>query len=205
LADYIVVDIETQHLADEVGGWGNLEALRVSVALTWDEDAGYRTWWEGQAGDLLAELGRSKLVVGYNVSAFDYAVLSLYGRVDDLAERTFDILDEIFQQCGRRVGLNVVAHLNLGEAKAYESGADAVKLWRDGRLDDLAAYCLKDVELTKRLYEMWEEQGILWISGTDFAIWPGPVTAQERKEEAQRGHDLSAFKRPRRGDPGRHG
>lgn len=203
MADYIVLDLETQHLADEVGGWGNLEALQVAVAVSWDEDNGYRTWWEAQAADLVAELGRSRLVVGYNLSAFDYGVLSLYGRVDDLADKTFDILDEIRSQGHRLVSLNAIAKLNLGEAKAYESGADAVKLWRDGRLEDLEAYCLKDVELTKRLYEFWEETGILWVSGVEFAIWPGPVTAKERKEEAKSGHDLDRFKRPRRADPGR--
>lgn len=198
MADYIVLDLETQNLADELGGWGNLEALQVSVAVTWDEDSGYRTWWEGQAGDLLAELDRAELVVGYNVSAFDYGVLSLYGDTSKLAEKTFDLLDEIRTQGHRLVSLNRVAVLNLGEAKAYESGADAVRLWRDGRLEDLEAYCLKDVELTKRLYESWEETGILWVSESQFAIWPGPVTAAERKEEAKRGYDLSRFKRPRR-------
>lgn len=188
MADYIVLDIETQHLADEVGGWHNLQALQVAVAVTWDEDSGYRTWWEGQAGDLLAELGRSKLVVGYNISAFDYAVLSLYGNTEDLLEKTFDLLDELFQQTGRRVALNHVAKLNLGEAKTYESGADAVKLWRDGRLEDLEAYCLKDVELTKRLYELWEDQGILWVDGLNYAVWPGPpMTAEEREEEEDAG------------------
>lgn len=182
----IVLDLETQHLADEVGGWHNLEALQVAVAVTWDEQRGYQTWWEGQAGDLLAALHRADLVVGYNITAFDYGVLSLYGRVDELDEKTFDILEEIRRQTGKRVGLNVVSMLNLGEAKGYESGADAVKLWRDGRLSDLQAYCQKDVELTKRLYELWEAQGILWVSAVDFAVWPGPVTVEkmeERKED----------------------
>lgn len=186
MPDYIVLDIETQHLADEVGGWGNLEALQVAVAVTWDDEAGYRTWWEGQVGDLLAELEKADLVVGYNVSVFDYAVLALYGRVDELGEKTFDLLDEIFQQTGRRVGLNVVAKLNLGEAKAYESGAAAVQLWRDDRLEALVAYCQKDVELTRRLYEMWENEGILWISGAEYVVWPGPVKG---KEEQRMGED----------------
>jgi DEAD/DEAH box helicase domain-containing protein len=200
MADYIVLDIETQNLADEVGGWHNLQALQLAVAVTWDEDAGYRTWWEGQAGDLLAELGRSKLVVGYNISAFDYAVLSLYGDTEELLEKTFDILDELWQQLHKRVSLNLVASLNLGEAKAYASGADAVKLWRDGRLEDLEAYCLKDVELTQRLYELWEAEGVLWISNVDFAVWPGPVAAIEEEEEMRDGDNISALTRSRRAD-----
>lgn len=201
MAEIIVLDLETQHLAGEVGGWHNLEALQVAVAVTWDERHGYRTWWEGQAADLVAELHRSDVVVGYNISAFDYAVLSLYADVEALKERTFDILDELWQQTHRRVSLNAIAALNLGEAKSYESGADAVRLWRDGRLEDLQAYCQRDVELTKRLYELWEAEGILWVSGVSYAIWPGPVTEEVRKEED--GDDVSPFARPRRADPGR--
>lgn len=201
MADYIVLDIETQNLADEMGGWHNLAALQLAVAVTWDEDTGYRTWWEGQAGDLLAELGRSKLVVGYNISAFDYAVLSLYGDTEELLEKTFDVLDELYQQLHKRVSLNLVAKLNLGEAKAYASGADAVKLWRDGRLDDLEAYCLKDVELTQRLYELWEAEGVLWISGVDFAVWPGPIAAIEKEEEEEEdGYYPRSAQRSRRAD-----
>jgi DEAD/DEAH box helicase domain-containing protein len=202
LAKLIVFDIETQHLADEMGGWHNLEALRVAVAVTWDEDHGYRTWWEGQAGDLVAELDRHDMVIGYNVNVFDYAVLSLYGRTDHLLDKTFDILDELYQQTGKRVPLNLVAQLNLGEAKAYQSGADAVKLWRDGRLEDLAAYCTKDVELTQRLYQLWEDEGILWTSGLNYAVWPGPKVV---KGEVEVEHDVSPFTRPRGDDPGGYG
>lgn len=142
---------------------------------------GYRTWWEGQVGGLIAELDEARLIVGYNVSVWDYAVLSLYGRTDQLFEKTFDLLTEIREQTGKLVGLNTVALLNLGEGKSMESGASAVVLWRDGRLEDLAVYCQKDVELTQRLYEMWKEQGILWISDVDYVVWPGlPVGGQGR-------------------------
>lgn len=204
MAKLVILDIETQHLADEVGGWANIEALRLAVAVTWDEQNEYRTWWEGQAGDLLAELGRSELVVGYNITHFDLGVLELYGQVEEIKEKSFDILDEIRRQGHRLVPLNVISKLNLGEAKAYESGADAVRLWRDGRLEDLEAYCLTDVELTKRLYEQWETDGILWVSEVDFVVWPGPITAERLKED-EHGRYPGYLKRPRRADPGRHG
>lgn len=180
---YVVFDLETQNLAAEVGGWSNIEALRLAVACTWDERGGYQLWWEGQAGDLLTELGRADLIVGYNVSMFDYKVLSLYGSVLEFEAKTFDLLDEIFQQVHHRVSLNAVAQLNLGEAKAHESGADAVKLWRTGKLEELAAYCQRDVELTRRLYEMWEAQGLLWISETEYVVWPGPRRLGREEEE----------------------
>jgi len=166
-------DLETQKLAQDVGGWANIEALRLSVGCTHDEENRYRDWWEAQAADLIAELQRATLIVGFNVTGFDYRVLSLYGGVAGLDDKTFDILDEIKLQRGERVALNVLAKINLGEAKSLESGVQAVRLWRAGRREELVAYCRQDVELTRRLYELWEAMGILWTSGTEYVGWPG--------------------------------
>lgn len=168
----IVLDLETQHLAADVGGWQNIEAMRVSVAVTWDEEAGYRTWWESQAGDLLDALDRAEAIVGFNVTAFDYRVLSLYGNTAGYFAKTRDLHLELLQQTGRRVGLDRLARLNLGEAKALESGIDAAALWQAGELETLAAYCQKDVELTRRLYELWRTAGVLFVNPADFAVWP---------------------------------
>lgn len=170
----IVVDLETQNLAAEVGGWRNKELLRLAVACTWDETNGYRLWWEAQAADLLEALEGAEFIVGFNVSNFDYQVLSFYGDADGLDAKTFDLHKEIFEQVHKRVGLNVIANLNLGEAKTYESGATAVALWRTGRLEELAAYCQRDVELTRRVFETWEAQGLLYVNeALEYVVWPG--------------------------------
>jgi len=174
-------DLETQRLAHEVGGWGNIEALQMAVASSYDDDHGYRDWWEAQAGDLLEELDKAELIVGYNVTKFDYRVLSLYGSTAGLDAKTFDLLDEIVLQRGRRCSLASVAMLNLGEAKGLESGVMAVSLWKTGELEQLIAYCRKDVELTRRLYQMWEEQGLLWVPGGEYVVWPGQRMAADKQ------------------------
>ena len=168
----IIFDLETQRSAAEVGGWANIEAMQLSVACTWDERAGYRTWWEAQAGDLLNELDRAAVIVGFNVTVFDYRVLSLYGNTTGFLGKTHDIHAEIFSQTHRRAGLGLLARLNLGESKALESGLDAVALWVAGDLEALAAYCQQDVELTRRLYEFWRSTGVLFVTPADFAVWP---------------------------------
>ncbi len=169
----IVFDLETQNLAAEVGGWGNKNLLRLAVGCSWDQQLGYQLWWESQAVDLIGELRRAELIVGFNINSFDFSVLSFYGDVSDLGERSFDILGEITRQGFRRISLARLASINLGEAKAQESGVVAVKLWRSGRLEELSAYCQKDVELTKRLFDKWEAEGLLWLNATDFVTWPG--------------------------------
>jgi DEAD/DEAH box helicase domain-containing protein len=173
MSDYIVLDLETQNVGLEVGGWWNVAALQVSVACTWDEDSGYRVWWEGQMGDLLDELDRADMIVGYNVIGFDFEVLSLYGRTQQLERKTFDVMSKIAEQTGRLRSLDTVSKLNLGEGKLIAEGLSAVQLWREQKLDALAEYCQKDVELTTRLYEMWQDEGLLWVSDSDFVIWPG--------------------------------
>ena len=178
----IFFDLETQKLANEVGGWDNIEALGLAVGCTHDDDMGYRDWWEAQAADLLDELRRASLIVGFNVNQFDYRVLSLYGDVSGLESKTFDILDEITAQTGKRLGLNVLAKRNLGEAKSLEGGVQAIRLWRMGKLEELAGYCRRDVELTRRLYEMWEGMGLLWVSATEYVVWPGVRTAEDLGE-----------------------
>jgi len=169
----IVFDLETQYLASEVGGWSNIEALRVAVACTWDERNEYRTWWEAQVGDLLTVLRSEKFLVGFNVNKFDFRVLSLYGDCRGFEDKTFDILDEIRKQGKRLVNLNRLATINLGETKMVESGVDAVGMWRKGELDHLAMYCQRDVELTKRLFEFWRDNGLLFVSGADYVVFPG--------------------------------
>lgn len=178
----IFFDLETKKLASEVGGWANIEALGLAVACTHDDDSGYRDWWEMQAADLLEELSRARLVVGFNVNQFDYRVLSLYGDVRGLEAKTFDILDEIKAQTGKRLGLNVLAKRNLGEAKSLEGGVQAIRLWRMGRLEELAGYCRRDVELTRRLYELWEARGLLWTSPAEYVVWPGVRSAEDLRE-----------------------
>lgn len=169
----VFFDLETQNLVSEVGGWGSVEALRISVACTFDQERGYRDWWEAQAGDLLQVLRGASQIVGFNLNAFDFRVLAPYGDVSALVEKTFDMHAEIHRQTGRRVGLNSLAVINLGEAKAFESGVQAVRLWRTGRLEELVNYCRRDVELTRRLYELWQSWGLLWVSGLEYAVWPG--------------------------------
>jgi DEAD/DEAH box helicase domain-containing protein len=169
----LFLDLETQHTAAEVGGWANVEALRMSVACTFDQRSGYRDWWESQAGDLLRELSAAQLIVGFNVNAFDYRVLSLYGPTDGLESKTVDIHAIVKEQTGKRVALNTLAMLNLGEGKVWESGVQAVRFWQQGDIERLITYCQKDVELTRRLYEFWQAQGLLWINASEYAVWPG--------------------------------
>lgn len=183
----IVFDLETQNLAVEVGGWNNVDLLRLAVGCTYNDQIGYQMWWEAQAADLLDELHRADIIVGFNIRNFDFQVLSFYGSVKGLDEKAFDILGEMVDQGKRRINLNQMATINLGETKTLASGAGAITLWRNGQLEELAFYCQKDVELTKRLFEFWETEGLLWTNTarTDFIIWPGTDHLLDEDEDEE--------------------
>ena len=78
----IFYDLETPRWSDEVeGGWSNISAFGMSVAVTWDDENSYRTWMEHNAGELVKELNRADVVAITSLtpqiySAFDVAKMA---------------------------------------------------------------------------------------------------------------------------------
>src|SRR3990172_5612164 len=78
-APIIIFDLETQHLAEEVGGWGNIAAMKLACAVTCNLPSGeFTDYLEADAPKLLADLRAASLVVGFNLRRFDYEVLLPY-------------------------------------------------------------------------------------------------------------------------------
>src|SRR6185503_7539295 len=72
-------DLETQKSAEEVGGWQNIAAMKIALAVTYDERSGrFRTYHEKDVNDLLLDLLTADRVVGYNIDRFDIEVLRGY-------------------------------------------------------------------------------------------------------------------------------
>jgi DEAD/DEAH box helicase domain-containing protein len=157
----LVFDLETQRSADEVGGWGFASKMGLALAVVYDvaRDA-YRTYYETDVDRLLLDLAFADRVVGFNIDRFDLAVLSGYTDRDLARIRTLDLLAEIHKSVGFRVSLNHLSEVNLGESKAGD-GLQSLKWWKEGRIDLIEHYCRKDVEVTKRLWEMGRAQGFL--------------------------------------------
>lgn len=159
----VVFDLETQNLFDDVGGQRFTHRLRVSVAVSCDVESGeIRTFTEDSIGDLVDQLFGARLVVGYNILKFDYGVLRPY--TDRRFNRipTLDLMDHLYRRTGFRSSLNAVAGATIGAAKTAD-GLEAVEMWRDGRIDELAAYCRSDVEITRDVYLYGREHGAVFI------------------------------------------
>jgi len=172
----LVLDTETQQAFSEVGGKHHLHRLKVSVACVYNYETGsYSSFFEQDLDKLDALLRLAGLVVGFNVRRFDLGVLKPYllGPVGDIP--VLDLLEEIEQVRGHRVGLESIAEATFQQRKSG-SGLDAVRLYREGRIQELTDYCLNDVRLTKDIYEYGNEHGKVYFrSIKDHRIHEIPV------------------------------
>jgi len=149
----LVFDLETQKLADEVGGWNNKDKMLLSLGVLYHvEEDNYQTYFEADVDKLIQDLQSATLVVGYNVKNFDYAVLQHYSIFDLQMIPTLDMLVEVHKTLGFRLKLDQLAHGTLGDSKSAD-GLEAVKFFREGRLKELEDYCRKDVEITYKVFD----------------------------------------------------
>jgi DEAD/DEAH box helicase domain-containing protein len=154
----VFFDLETQRTFDEVGGRHNIHKLGLAVAVTYSTaDGAFHHYTEETADALIAELRAADLVVGFNVLNFDYKVLEAYTDEKFDRSRTVDMLDHIYKQLGFRVSLDKLATATLGSAKSAD-GLQAVRWYKEGRIQEILDYCQQDVEVTRQLYEYGRQQ-----------------------------------------------
>jgi DEAD/DEAH box helicase domain-containing protein len=149
----VFFDVETQRTFDEVGGRHNTRKLGLAAAVTYSTgDGAFHDYTEDTVADLIAELKAADLVVGFNVLRFDYEVLRAYtdDRLGSLP--TVDMLEHIYQRLGFRVSLGDLAAATLGIGKSAD-GLQAVRWYKEGRIQEILDYCRQDVEVTRQLYE----------------------------------------------------
>src|SRR3954451_18811296 len=76
---FLVLDLETQRLVQEVGGWDHIDKLGISVACAYDSKSDSFLSFKENELSTLVELCYERLVVGYNVRGFDLPVMVPYG------------------------------------------------------------------------------------------------------------------------------
>ena len=160
-------DLETQRLAEEVGGWGNVHLMRLAVGVLYDLGShAFEVFEEEQVENLIERLAEFDLVVGFNVKRFDYRVLGAYTGFDFRELPTFDILEDIHNRLGFRLSLGHLAEQTLGKSKVAD-GIQAVRWLREGKLDAVIEYCKDDVAITRDLFEFGLNQGYLLYQTRD--------------------------------------
>jgi DEAD/DEAH box helicase domain-containing protein len=149
----VYFDLETQKSAEEVGGWNHCSRMGMSIGVTYSTARGeYTIYAEKQVDDLLRELQRADLVVGFNNLRFDYEVLHGYTSFDLSQLPTLDMLVELQAVLNHRLSLDSIATATLGVEKTAE-GLQAIRWYNEGRLAEIAEYCCFDVKITKLVHE----------------------------------------------------
>lgn len=180
--DTVVFDIETSNFFTSPDvGWGNFGAIDISVVgmYSYNRDE-YRCVGEDEKEVLQEWFTEAARIVGFASNRYDIPILNLAfkkwgaepgGLLDLWRKDRVDLLEEIELTTGRRTSLGRLAQANLGEGKTGH-GSEAITLFEQGRIEELKAYCLKDVELTKRLYDQF-------VAKRSFLI-PDPYTDEPK-------------------------
>ena len=154
----VTIDIETQKLADEVGGWGKKHEMKIASAVLylWPDNEFKFFLNMHQHKDVVSSHVKEILegcdyVIGYNHKDFDSKVL--YGNDFKAPDNYIDLLKILAKVGGGRKGLGLkkVSEKNLNMTE-MASGEMAPIMWREQRFDELLQYNLHDVRMTWNLF-----------------------------------------------------
>lgn len=160
MKNIVYFDLETRKSAAQVGGWHNSAKMGISAAVTYSsEKEKYRIYTQDEAKELIEELRRADLVVGYNHLGFDYGVLqpfSLWNMQDNTVN--LDLYQDLLQLLGNKINLDSVASASLGASKTAD-GLQALKWWAEYEKSGdpepflkIARYCCFDVKVTMEVF-----------------------------------------------------
>ncbi len=148
----IVFDIETSNTFQEAG---TTDPAKLDLALVGIYDSStdaYDSFIQSELPRLWSVLEHTDMLVGFNSEHFDLPLLNKYYPGDLALIPHLDLLTEVHKTLGRRVRLQSLAEGTL-KAKKGGSGLESITWWKNGEVEKVRKYCLKDVEITKRLFD----------------------------------------------------
>lgn len=191
MKNIVYFDLETQRSADDVGGWGNIPKMGMSIGVTYStQRGGYRIYGENEVPRIIDELRRADLVVGFNHERFDYAVLQGYDPFFDTEQiPSLDLMLELQKSLKHRISLDAVATASLGVEKTGD-GMQALRWWREHeqlkaadkaeaateKLMEIARYCCFDVKITRLVHEYGAAHRQLFYTNKFGAKLSAPVS-----------------------------
>jgi DEAD/DEAH box helicase domain-containing protein len=161
MKNIVYFDLETQKSAEEVGGWDKISQMGLSVGVLYSTARGeYRIYGEKEVNELIRDLQRADLVVGFNNLRFDYEVLHGYTAFDLRQLPTLDMLVELQAKLQHRLSLDSIATATFGVEKTAE-GLQAIQWFKEGKMLEIAEYCCYDVKITRMVHEYGVQHGQL--------------------------------------------
>jgi DEAD/DEAH box helicase domain-containing protein len=169
---YLVVDLETQNLVDDVGGWGHIDKLKISIACAYDSKTQKMLTFRENEIEKLNDLCQERLVIGYNIRGFDLIILQAYGLPLDRLD-VFDIMYDVQTLTRQKfLKLEKLAQGTLNSGKSAD-GLLAVEWWKQGEIEKIIQYCQQDVQVTRDIFEFGRKNGFVKLrkaDGTDSEV-----------------------------------
>lgn len=187
---YVVFDLETQNIFQDVGS-NDATALDISVASAYDSETdSYTTVTIDELSTLWPLFEKADALVGYNSNHFDIPLLNKYYPGDLTHIKSIDLLESIRESLGRRLRLDSVAQATVG-AKKNADGLQAVRWWREGKINEIKKYCEQDVRVTKKVFDYALEHGhVLFKDGYRKREIPLDTSTWRDKNDASMTHSL---------------
>lgn len=187
---YVVFDLETQNIFQDVGST-DVTSLDISVGSFYDSETDvYTTLCVDELSKAWPIIEHADALVGYNSNHFDIPLLNKYYPGDLTQFKSIDLLESIRESLGRRLRLDSVAQATVG-AKKSANGLQAVRWWREGKINEIKKYCEQDVRVTKEVFEYALKNGsILFKDGTKKREVKLDVSSWTEKGEASLTHSL---------------
>lgn len=150
---YIVFDHEAKVIADNFldNGISYLGYYRSDTDL-------FDGFFENDLDKFKILLDEADTIIGYNILGYDFPVLKKYYDFDLSKKKVIDIFRIIADKHKIYLKLDNLTSTTFNESKIAH-GLDAVRFFREGKLDKLKEYCDMDVKLTRDLYEFIKENG----------------------------------------------
>jgi DEAD/DEAH box helicase domain-containing protein len=158
----VILDVETKKTFDQVGGFFpdrlGISFVGVCVRESRSSKGQMQSFFEKDIPKLLELLERADVVVGFNIDNFDMQTLVPYYSANIAKIPTLDVMNRIKDSVGHRISLDAVAKETIGAGKIGD-GLDAIKYYKNKQWDELEKYCLKDVEVTRDVYDHGLKKG----------------------------------------------
>lgn len=156
----LTFDIETANWLGDPGV-EDYKGLNIALVGTHDSLTGqYDSFLEADFPRLWKIMEEVDALVGFNSDHFDIPLLNKYYPGDLARIKSIDLMVEVQKVIGRRMRLDALAEGTLGKKKSGHGGQSIV-WWRAGEVEKVRKYCLKDVELTRNLFDHALEHGSL--------------------------------------------
>jgi DEAD/DEAH box helicase domain-containing protein len=167
----VVFDIETQNTFADVGN--DFKKLKVSVVSIYRSDTdSYESFVESELSKLWPILEKADRVIGFNSEHFDLPVLNNYYLGDLLKLPHLDILKKVKESLGIRIKLADLAEATLDNITKSADGLQAIRWWKEGKIDEIKKYCEQDVRVTKELYDFGVKNKQLFYKNLTGEILP---------------------------------